>query len=136
PVPIPNTEVKPLSADGTWGEIPWESRTSPDLSLEERRRKAALFVVFGGVRPVGWSAMPGDRPNRPRRPGSGAPGRRSGGPPGKSGKPSGRGKPAGPRAAGQGRKPGQRAGRPNRAARGESEARPDRRTAAERRADE
>ena len=32
PVPIPNTEVKPVSADGTWGEIPWESRTSPDYS--------------------------------------------------------------------------------------------------------
>jgi len=29
PVPIPNTEVKPISADGTWGESPWESRTSP-----------------------------------------------------------------------------------------------------------
>ncbi|MFT4773953.1 MAG: hypothetical protein ACI9ME_001255, partial [Ilumatobacter sp.] len=24
--------VKPVSADGTWGEIPWESRTSPDYS--------------------------------------------------------------------------------------------------------
>ena len=31
PVPIPNTEVKPVSADGTWGESPWESRTSPDF---------------------------------------------------------------------------------------------------------
>ena len=29
PVPIPNTAVKPASADGTWGETPWESRTSP-----------------------------------------------------------------------------------------------------------
>ena len=29
PVPIPNTAVKPASADGTWGEAPWESRTSP-----------------------------------------------------------------------------------------------------------
>src|ERR1700758_554781 len=32
PVPIPNTEVKPASADGTWGESPWESRTSPEYS--------------------------------------------------------------------------------------------------------
>jgi hypothetical protein len=32
PVPIPNTEVKPISADGTWGEIPWESRTPPVIS--------------------------------------------------------------------------------------------------------
>src|SRR5580658_4270857 len=30
PVPIPNTEVKPASADGTWGEAPWESRSSPE----------------------------------------------------------------------------------------------------------
>ena len=29
PVPIPNTEVKSFSADGTWGATPWESRTSP-----------------------------------------------------------------------------------------------------------
>ena len=29
PVPIPNTEVKPLSADGTWWETAWESRTLP-----------------------------------------------------------------------------------------------------------
>src|SRR5579875_1477079 len=31
PVPIPNTEVKPASADGTWGAAPWESRTSPGV---------------------------------------------------------------------------------------------------------
>ena len=30
PVPIPNTEVKPFSADGTWLETTWESRTLPD----------------------------------------------------------------------------------------------------------
>ena len=29
PVPIPNTAVKPVSADGTWGVAPWESRTPP-----------------------------------------------------------------------------------------------------------
>ncbi len=29
PVPIPNTEVKSFSADGTWVATPWESRTSP-----------------------------------------------------------------------------------------------------------
>ncbi len=32
PVPIPNTEVKPVSADGTWGLTPWESRTPPDFA--------------------------------------------------------------------------------------------------------
>ena len=31
PVPIPNTEVKPTSADGTWEETPWESRTPPNF---------------------------------------------------------------------------------------------------------
>ena len=30
PVPIPNTEVKPLSADGTWTETSWESRSLPE----------------------------------------------------------------------------------------------------------
>ncbi len=28
-VPIPNTAVKPSSADGTWTEGSWESRTLP-----------------------------------------------------------------------------------------------------------
>ena len=31
PVPIPNTEVKPLIADGTARETVWESRTLPEL---------------------------------------------------------------------------------------------------------
>src|SRR4051794_39656887 len=31
PLPIPNRVVKPLSADGTWGASPWESRSPPDL---------------------------------------------------------------------------------------------------------
>ena len=34
PVPMPNTEVKPFSADGTWLETTWESRTLPD-SMEK-----------------------------------------------------------------------------------------------------
>ena len=32
PVPIPNTVVKLLSADDTWGVTPWEIRTSPLFS--------------------------------------------------------------------------------------------------------
>ena len=36
PVPIPNTEVKPSSADGTWAETPWESRSPPDPFLPGR----------------------------------------------------------------------------------------------------
>ena len=31
PVPIPNTEVKPVGADGTARETAWESRKSPGL---------------------------------------------------------------------------------------------------------
>jgi tetratricopeptide (TPR) repeat protein len=47
PVPIPNTEVKPVSADGTWGEIPWESRTSPDFLIKRRWAFCpASLVVF------------------------------------------------------------------------------------------
>ena len=30
PVPIPNTAVKPFSADGTWRETSWESRSLPE----------------------------------------------------------------------------------------------------------
>ena len=29
PVPMPNTEVKPLNADGTWLVTTWESRKLP-----------------------------------------------------------------------------------------------------------
>ena len=31
PVPIPNTEVKLFSADGSWDSRPCESRTSPGI---------------------------------------------------------------------------------------------------------
>ena len=41
PVPIPNTEVKPACADGTWVETPRESR-SPPISHDE------------GPQPIGW----------------------------------------------------------------------------------
>ena len=33
PVPIPNTEVKPFSADGTAWVTVWESRTLPRLKI-------------------------------------------------------------------------------------------------------
>ncbi len=33
PVPIPNTVVKPTSADGTWDESPRESRSPPDFEI-------------------------------------------------------------------------------------------------------
>ena len=59
PVPIPNTEVKPDSADGTWDVSPWESRTPPDFYAAERqphlaerleeRQKRLLRPRFGGA---------------------------------------------------------------------------------------
>ena len=52
PVPISNTEVKPVSADGTWGVIPWESRTSPDFDQETHRPglPAVRFLRFRPIR--------------------------------------------------------------------------------------
>ena len=41
PVPIPNTVVKLLSADDTWGVTLWEIRTSPLFSF---------FDIFSGIR--------------------------------------------------------------------------------------
>ena len=42
PVPIPNTEVKPFSADGTWLETARESRSLPD-SIRKRSAFAGRF---------------------------------------------------------------------------------------------
>ena len=36
PVPIPNTEVKPFSADGTWLDTARESRTLPESIYEKQ----------------------------------------------------------------------------------------------------
>src|SRR5947208_12369559 len=41
PLPIPNREVKPLSADGTWPSQARESRTPPVFSFHEPPRGAA-----------------------------------------------------------------------------------------------
>ena len=45
PVPIPNTEVKPFSADGTWLETTWESRTLPDSRKKSLRRMSGAFSL-------------------------------------------------------------------------------------------
>ena len=45
PVPIPNTEVKPASADGTWGETPWESRSSPEFISDDAHLRSQVGVV-------------------------------------------------------------------------------------------
>ena len=50
PVPIPNTEVKPFSADGTWLETARESRSLPDsifLSSSMAEHSAVNRVVVG-----------------------------------------------------------------------------------------
>jgi hypothetical protein len=52
PVPIPNTAVKPLSADGTAATRPWESGSLPGSNLFEARaasdRVAGLRFFAGG----------------------------------------------------------------------------------------
>ena len=79
PVPIPNTEVKPSSADGTWDERPWESRTPPDFfrQREEHLRvllpcrfSALWFSALWGFTPEG--PIPG-HPTQPARPEPGRP---------------------------------------------------------------
>ena len=46
PVPIPNTEVKPQHADGTWLETARESRSLPDSKKNKAPQKWGL-VLFG-----------------------------------------------------------------------------------------
>ena len=45
PVPIPNTEVKPFSADGTWLETTWESRTLPDSTKKKPQTMSGAFSL-------------------------------------------------------------------------------------------
>ena len=65
PVPIPNTEVKPFSADGTWLETTWESRTLPDSTKKEPQtnvwgfffvhlEKSFFQIIFDEVRECTW----------------------------------------------------------------------------------
>src|SRR6186713_1383783 len=47
PVPIPNTEVKPLRADGTARATLWETRSLPGLkSSEEPQGSSELFAFY------------------------------------------------------------------------------------------
>ena len=62
PVPIPNTEVKPLCADGTWLETARESRSLPDpifLSSSMAEHSAVNRRVVGSS-PT-WGATKGHR---------------------------------------------------------------------------
>jgi hypothetical protein len=47
PLPIPNREVKPLSADGTWASRPWESRSPPVLTEKGRPNRDGPFIWSG-----------------------------------------------------------------------------------------
>ena len=51
PVPIPNTEVKLLSADDTWMETSWESRSLPDLYQDSEliSQSLVLFVFIYSI---------------------------------------------------------------------------------------
>ena len=49
PVPIPNTEVKPSSADGTWDASPRESRSSPGIILKEDPLRNVRGLFFSCV---------------------------------------------------------------------------------------
>ena len=49
PLPIPNRAVKPLSADGTWGATPWESRSPPVLLSSPRRNGARAAASDSGA---------------------------------------------------------------------------------------
>src|SRR4026207_2561355 len=53
PVPIPNTEVKPATADGTACVGVWESRSLPGLLNENARRESFTSGVF--LRTVYWT---------------------------------------------------------------------------------
>ena len=49
PVPIPNTEVKPATADGTAWVTVWESRSLPGLFLEGRINRCGPFSLEPSV---------------------------------------------------------------------------------------
>ena len=51
PVPIPNTEVKPLRADGTARVAVWESRSPPGINQKRpasNKMEAGRFYVYKG----------------------------------------------------------------------------------------
>ncbi len=50
PLPIPNREVKPLSADGTWLARAWESRTPPVICKHTSRPKGRLVALLAHSR--------------------------------------------------------------------------------------
>jgi hypothetical protein len=49
PVPIPNTEVKVFSADGTAWATKWESRTLPKIFINPESFMAPGFLRYDAV---------------------------------------------------------------------------------------
>ena len=72
PVPIPNTEVKPDTADGTARETVWESRSLPALFLRPSViNRSGLSHVRGSIRRTQFPVLhglPRRRPGRDRDP--------------------------------------------------------------------
>ena len=63
PDPIPNSEVKPASADGTARETVWESRTPPELSQPPHFGEGAIFLTLPLLPILGHLALHGvERP--------------------------------------------------------------------------
>ena len=52
---VPNREIKPAEADGTWGETPWESRKSPRL-FEKAASARSGFLVAGMAREAAFQS--------------------------------------------------------------------------------
>ncbi len=42
---MPNTEVKLISAENTWGAVPWEDRTTP-VNEEKLLYVASFFIAI------------------------------------------------------------------------------------------
>ena len=66
PVPIPNTAVKLISAENTWGAAPWEDRATPTFffyaSIAQSVEHAAVNRGVTGSSPV-WGAKKEELPN-------------------------------------------------------------------------
>src|SRR5262245_25449761 len=83
PVPIPNTEVKPDTADGTAWETVWESRWLPAvLRRPDRVTRSGLFsfreTLSAHAPPARGRARPHRVGRRPRRSGTRGPHPRTG----------------------------------------------------------
>src|SRR3990172_9051951 len=65
PVPIPNTEVKPATADGTAWETVWESRSLPAVIHEEPDDPdVGLLICTAATGATAWERAPAARAER------------------------------------------------------------------------